>query len=339
MSLLKAYIEGRLSLLLGQSPFSPAIKEKVYFITDLIDDIRLFTIGEETFPEKMSIKSFLNDTEKSNNEDKYGIGEEFRRIFSSTFSGKKPNFDTHINNLKAREYYMEKIFAIISEEAPECSKRIFNKITNKHSQTYNLEEELKRTISNIESIKLMAQPEYEPEQELNDLTKSLFDLLAHWLTYPLLKALLEHNETIMKSDFETIIENEAVLDLSLAKIAYQLGMKMEHILYYGRRERSRGPSVSQAKRARNAPPISKAFWNLKFPKEVFPKGVTIHKAATMIQGILWKAKRIDSPPDIKTITNYLKTDEKISELFKEKLVGKKRFHIMQVEDWENLTSA
>jgi hypothetical protein len=59
----------------------------------------------------------------------------------------------------------------------------------------------------------------------------------------------------------------------------------------------------------------------------------------MVQEMCRLEKRPDSPPDIKTITNYLKADNKIFELFKPKLVGKKKFLIMEVEDWENVTSA
>jgi hypothetical protein len=132
---------------------------------------------------------------------------------------------------------------------------------------------------------------------------------------------------------------ESVLDLSLAKVVYQVGMKVEHIRYYGRRERNRGVTLSRKIQQRNSPPITKAFWSLKFSKEVFPKGVKINKVASMVQEMCRLEKRPDSPPDIKTITNYLKADNKIFELFKPKLVGKKKFLIMEVEDWENVTSA
>jgi hypothetical protein len=131
-------------------------------------------------------------------------------------------------------------------------------------------------------------------------------------------------------DIKAVKAAEPVLDLSLAKIAYHLGMKIEHICYYGRRERNRGVNLGLAKQARNAPPISKAFWSLKFSKEVFPKGVSLNKVASMIQEVLRKENRPDPPPDIATISNYLKADEGIFKLFKPKLVGKKKFFIMEV---------
>lgn len=362
MSLLKIYIEGKLPLMLGKSPFfddlPTAIKEKVLFIASLINEVILLSTAEKNFPEKISFNSLSNGKNNSCDETSCVVcGERFReesRVeimdgiekvlnerFEPLYSQKDDRFEDLLTRMKNRLIVIDEILTILYEVKPELAQRIFSRITEHLVQPIKSpEKEQQESRLQIERIKLMAQPEYEPGQEIDDLLKSLNDLNSYWLTWPLTQEVLNeginasHDEITIRvfSELKSIKANEQILDLNFVKIAYQLGMKMEHIRYYGRRERNRGLVSGKAKQEQTAKTIINIFWELfpKFTKELFPNGIYLNAMATMIRNNQEKDKRVEAPNDIKTIRNCLLANEKIRELFKPVSVGKKTFYIMEV---------
>lgn len=310
-----------------------AIKEKVYFIGHLIDEVTSVLVVEKDFPYKITIESFLNSQEGQEQDELRQI---LNELFTQTLrpSEETPDFDTELRQTEDRGVLMAKIIAIVNEESPNCAQRILTEIG-----VFNVEEEVEEendsAILRFVRTQSMSDPNYKPALEIYDLKQSLIDLLLYWLIWPSEQVIFLQESVEAKTGELKLVPNikeiEANLDLSLAKIAYQLGKKVASICCYGRRERNRGVSSGLGKKAQNAPPIIEAFRGLNFPKEIFPHGrVSLRKVASMIQESL-KLKNPAQPPDLKTITNYLKADENIWKLFKEEQSGMRKSIFMEID--------
>ena len=66
----------------------------------------------------------------------------------------------------------------------------------------------------------------------------------------------------------------------------------------------------------NAKPVIETFYSLKFPKEVFPNGISLHKVAGMIFGDLERRFGKGTSLSIHTIKRVLQNDENIWKQFK-----------------------
>ncbi len=99
------------------------------------------------------------------------------------------------------------------------------------------------------AAKFMAHLEYEPLNNLAYLAVMLYALWVYWASFreskpnPFIE--LSDDEIMPLGDFE------AALDLSLAKLAYQVGVETSGIRHWGRREKTRTYIANKAKREKN----------------------------------------------------------------------------------------
>ena len=121
------------------------------------------------------------------------------------------------------------------------------------------------------------------------------------------------------------------LDLSFAKLLSAANRRIAGDLTKAEREKPRIVNINvakQKKKAGESEPIANAFWGLKFPKEVFPNGVSLNKIANMIKENL--KSKYPVPPSIDTIKRVLRKDEKIWKQFTETKIKGKNSIIMQI---------
>lgn len=95
----------------------PAIKGKVCFIATLIDQATLLLKAKQTFPEKFSVDSFLNDSSAhEDSQDK--LSKILHELFKPLFYIENDDFDTYLKKLKARPKLIFEILKIGYEESP-----------------------------------------------------------------------------------------------------------------------------------------------------------------------------------------------------------------------------
>lgn len=286
MSILKSLLERKLppfdQLPLEDSP--PAIKEKVCFIAKLIDQARLLVKTKQTFSTKI------------------------------------PNFDLHFNMIQELEEEFIEDLTIIRGVVSE--NKFFTSALQKAWEGIKSEKSSKNPQVRVNYIKLMGNAKYKPGQEISDLVAMLEELFYYWLAWPL--SLLEiavggDPPKAIGTELSGLLAStsniEAVLDLSLAKIAYHVGIKTALIRQRGRREGTRTVRSTEGKQKVKrgyAEYVFEAFWKLKGD---FPKEASLNKVAVMIREALI-CPATPAPSCIDTIKSYLREDQKIWEQFR-----------------------
>lgn len=289
------------------------IREKVYLIVRFIDQAILFSTAEQSSPENNSEE--LEELYKS-------IDNAFRPFAGI---GVAADFDLDLLKLMYRMEAESEVMADIYSKDKDLYLNIIENNLSKEKQSnqdYGL--------SFIEAIESMGKPEYEPGTDLSNLVKMLQNLFVYWVNWPrsrLINLIAEADPKPQRPTIESdsvkkiaeMLDKETFLDLSLAKIAHRVGLVVDDIHQWGRREKRRtlkGAKAKQEIKAINAKPVIETFYSLKFPKEVFPKGASLHKVAGMIENIL--KDKIKPPPSIFTIKRVLKNDGEIWKQFKVK---------------------
>lgn len=275
------------------------IKEKVYLIGKLIDEAIILLKAKETFPTEI------------------------------------PKFDSHISMLQGLENNLTEYLKIVYEciEDPDMFFRVLKRANERLKQEDIINEKSlfsiindKDPLSYNDSIKLMGMPEYEPDTALSNNIEMLFYLFNYWLIWPLSRGTFVAEENEKEIGIDVLMGNfiqdaERALDLSLAKLSYQIGVETAQIRQWGRRERDRTVKSTQKhkeKREKDHHAIYRAFY-----EEEFKRGTNLNQVVTHI----WKVtgEKLHKT----TIRKILRENEDIFKYFKPEIIKGRKYLIYQ----------
>jgi hypothetical protein len=199
--------------------------------------------------------------------------------------------------------------------------RVMSEIVSENESSFaelcqvNVQDEMEVFSSQIRVLS----PDYSPPTEWKDIVTHLSYVFVVWQFFT-------KNPDAFNQSFR-----DSVLLLSFSKL---MGASYELLARYtmkGERELSRTKESTKSHQKRmeiDSKQIKDAFYDLQFPKEIFPNGVSLHKVAGMVHNVL-KAK-IKEPPGIDKIKGILRNDETIWKQFKETKVNGRKYFIKQI---------
>ncbi|MFI5329939.1 MAG: hypothetical protein ACHQ2F_02730 [Desulfobaccales bacterium] len=275
----------------------PAIKEKACLIARHIDVALLFMTGEESSLE--NIKKEIMDPL-----------EDIADLFRPSAGDRVSNFDFELLKFKFLIDAQDEALADIYKK----DKELFFSILEKN-RSIKRKADNDNDLAFFEYIKPMVKPDYEPDKDLWNIITMLQTLLCYWVEWPHSRLLIAgadlilNNQLIKDNFLQRIAEalreietKEAFLDLSLTKIAYRLGLEVNDIHEWGRRDkiRTRGSTETKVKKMDNDTKIIlEAIKLLNIPKEA-----KRHSVAVKVHEHL--KETLKEPPSIRTIERRLK---------------------------------
>jgi hypothetical protein len=186
-------------------------------------------------------------------------------------------------------------------------------------------------------IEILADSRYDSPPDLVHHAMMFFALWIYWMNWP-------NSRRIFKEENEnqpwyavpaepappSAPSFEAALDRSLVWLALSVGIETANIRLKGIREGNRTAKSTQGHKKIKAEKdqlIIKTFNGLQFPKEAFPRGVSLHKVADMIKNNLAEDEEFHSIDKIKRV---LRKDEEVWKQFTETKIEGKKYFIKQV---------